>query len=98
MKILALEKEVPGVTDDQFTQEILEAEARKAWEARREARPLEQRRTSGGKARNTAFPNAAMFSQTTIVAYGCGMPNWSRPPVQERSGWPVRNHRSRLST
>jgi hypothetical protein len=32
MKVLALEKEVPGVTDDQFTQEILEAEARKAWE------------------------------------------------------------------
>src|ERR1035438_4591876 len=45
----------------------------------------EQRRTSGGKARNTAFPNAAMFAQTTIVAYGCVMPNWSRPPVQERS-------------
>jgi len=32
MKILALEKEVPGVTDDQFTEEILKAEARKAWE------------------------------------------------------------------
>jgi muconolactone delta-isomerase len=32
MKILALEREVPGVTDDQFTEEILETEARKAWE------------------------------------------------------------------
>ena len=32
MNILALEKEVPGVTDDQFTEEILKAEARKAWE------------------------------------------------------------------
>ena len=32
MKILALEKEVSGVTEDQFTEEILEAEARKAWE------------------------------------------------------------------
>ena len=32
MKILALEKEVPGVTDDRFTGEILQAEARKAWE------------------------------------------------------------------
>jgi muconolactone delta-isomerase len=32
MKLLALEKEVPGVTDEQLTEEILEAEARKAWE------------------------------------------------------------------
>jgi len=32
VKILALEKEVPGVTDSQFNDEILEAEARKAWE------------------------------------------------------------------
>jgi hypothetical protein len=32
MKILAVEREVPGVTDDQFTEEILKAEARKAWE------------------------------------------------------------------
>src|ERR1035438_3896012 len=51
-------------------------------------RPLEQRRTSGGKARNTAFPNAAMFSQTIIIAYGSVMPNWPRPPVQERSVGP----------
>ena len=32
MKILALEREVPGVTEDQFTDDILKAEARKAWE------------------------------------------------------------------
>jgi muconolactone delta-isomerase len=32
MKILALEKEVCGVTDAQFTEEILKAEARRAWE------------------------------------------------------------------
>ncbi len=32
MKILAIEKEVKGVTDDQFTPEILRAEAAKAWE------------------------------------------------------------------
>jgi hypothetical protein len=32
MKILALEKGVPGVADDRFTEEILETEARKAWE------------------------------------------------------------------
>jgi hypothetical protein len=32
MKIFALEQEVPGVTDNQFTDEILEHEARKAWE------------------------------------------------------------------
>ncbi len=32
MRILALEKEVPGITDNQFTEEMLEAEARKAWE------------------------------------------------------------------
>ncbi|MGA3097347.1 MAG: muconolactone Delta-isomerase family protein [Bryobacteraceae bacterium] len=32
MKLLALEREVPGVADGQFTEEILEAEARKAWE------------------------------------------------------------------
>lgn len=32
MKILALEKEVPGVTDDQFTNDILQQEARKVWE------------------------------------------------------------------
>jgi len=31
MKILALEKEVPGVSEDQFTDDILKAEARKAW-------------------------------------------------------------------
>ena len=48
-------------------------------------RPLEQRRTSGGKARNTAFPNAALFSQTMIIFHGGVMPNWPRPPVQERS-------------
>ena len=32
MKILALEKEVPGVTDNRFTPEILHTEARRAWE------------------------------------------------------------------
>ncbi|MFY9728264.1 MAG: muconolactone Delta-isomerase family protein [Bryobacteraceae bacterium] len=32
MKVLALEREVPGVTDDRFTEAILETEARKAWE------------------------------------------------------------------
>lgn len=32
MKLLALEREVPGVTDDQFTEEILQNEAAKAWE------------------------------------------------------------------
>jgi hypothetical protein len=32
MKILALEKEVPGVAEDRFTEEILKTEAGKAWE------------------------------------------------------------------
>jgi len=32
MKILAFEKPVPGVTDEQFTNDILETEARKVWE------------------------------------------------------------------
>ncbi len=32
MKILAIEKEVPGVTDDRFTEDVLASEARKAWE------------------------------------------------------------------
>ncbi len=32
MKLLAIEKEVPGVADDAFTPEILRAEAAKAWE------------------------------------------------------------------
>ena len=32
MKIIALEKEVPGVTDDRFTPEILCMEAARAWE------------------------------------------------------------------
>jgi len=32
MKVLALEKEVPGITDDQFKDDILIAEARRAWE------------------------------------------------------------------
>ena len=32
MKILALEKEVPGITDDRFTPEILCREATRAWE------------------------------------------------------------------
>jgi hypothetical protein len=32
MKILALEKEVPGVAEDDFTEEILELEVRKAWQ------------------------------------------------------------------
>jgi hypothetical protein len=45
--------------------------------------------SSGGpaeeKARNTAFPNAALFSQTMIIFHGGVMPNWPRPPVQERS-------------
>ena len=32
MKILAQEREVPGVREEQFTDEILKAEALKAWE------------------------------------------------------------------
>jgi len=32
MKILALEQEIPGVGQEQFTDEILRAEAAKAWE------------------------------------------------------------------
>jgi hypothetical protein len=32
VKILALEKEVPGVTDDRFTPELLKTEALRAWE------------------------------------------------------------------
>jgi muconolactone delta-isomerase len=32
MKILALECEVPGITDDRFTPEILREEAARAWE------------------------------------------------------------------
>ena len=32
MKILAIEKEVPGVTEAQFTEAILHAEAAKAWD------------------------------------------------------------------
>ena len=36
MKILALEKEVAGVTADRFTQQIKQAEALKAWELHQE--------------------------------------------------------------
>ncbi|HEX2907211.1 MAG TPA: muconolactone Delta-isomerase family protein [Phototrophicaceae bacterium] len=32
MKILALEQDVPGVTNEQFTPAILQAEAARAWE------------------------------------------------------------------
>ena len=32
MKILALEKEVPGIIDNRFTSEILRTEAARAWE------------------------------------------------------------------
>jgi muconolactone delta-isomerase len=32
MKIIALEKEVPGITDDRFTPEILRTEAARAWD------------------------------------------------------------------
>jgi muconolactone delta-isomerase len=32
MKILALEKEVPGVADDQFTPQLLHEEAKQVWE------------------------------------------------------------------
>jgi len=32
MKILAIEHDPPDVTDDQFTPELLQAEARRAWE------------------------------------------------------------------
>lgn len=32
MKIIAIEKDVPGVTDNMFTPEILKAEAKKVWE------------------------------------------------------------------
>ena len=31
MKMLALEREVPGVVDSQFTPDLLKSEARKAW-------------------------------------------------------------------
>jgi muconolactone delta-isomerase len=36
MKILALEIEVSGVTDEQFTVELLEQEAKRAWELHQE--------------------------------------------------------------
>ncbi len=32
VKILALEKEIPGITDDCFTPELLKTEASRAWE------------------------------------------------------------------
>jgi len=32
MKILALEKEIIGITDDQFTPALLQQEAKRAWE------------------------------------------------------------------
>jgi muconolactone delta-isomerase len=32
MKIIAIEKEIPGVKDEQFTPEILKKEAQHAWE------------------------------------------------------------------
>ena len=32
MKILAIEKDIPGVTDDKFSMEILKVEAMKVWE------------------------------------------------------------------
>ncbi len=32
MKILAIEHDPPGVRDDQFTEALLQAEARRAWE------------------------------------------------------------------
>jgi hypothetical protein len=32
MKILAIEHDPPGVSDEQFTQALLQAEARRAWE------------------------------------------------------------------
>jgi muconolactone delta-isomerase len=32
MKILALEKEIPGIADDQFTPDILRKETERAWE------------------------------------------------------------------
>jgi muconolactone delta-isomerase len=32
MKILALEKEIPGITDDQFAPPLLKEEAMRAWE------------------------------------------------------------------
>ena len=32
MKILAIEHDSPGVRDDQFTEALLQAEARRAWE------------------------------------------------------------------
>ena len=32
MKILAIERELPGATDEQFRPEVLEAEATRAWE------------------------------------------------------------------
>jgi muconolactone delta-isomerase len=32
MKMLALEREVPGITDDQFTPDLMRSEAKKAWE------------------------------------------------------------------
>ncbi len=36
MKILALEKEIPGITDNRFTPEILRKESARAWELQQE--------------------------------------------------------------
>ena len=41
MKILALEKEASGVTDEQFTETILEAEGQKVWELHQSGVPRE---------------------------------------------------------
>ena len=55
-------------------------------------RPLEQRRTSGGK--GTAFPNAALFSQTTIIFRG-GVNAELAPPASAGKCWHVGRDASR---
>jgi hypothetical protein len=76
MKILAIEKEVPGVTEDLFKPELLKAEAVRAWEL-----------YEAGVVRELYFrqdrPEAVLVLECPTVEEACGVLN-TLPLVQER--------------
>lgn len=76
MKILAIEKEVPGVTEDRFRPELLKAEAVRAWEL-----------YEAGVVRELYFrqdrPEAVLVLECPTVEEACAVLN-TLPLVQER--------------
>jgi hypothetical protein len=91
MKILALEKEVPGISDDRFTPEILKREAARAWELHQSGviRDLYFRadRTSAVLILECAHPEEAAYALSTLPLAQQGLVEFDIVPLIPYSGF-----------